>query len=277
MKAKLFDYIDRDNLIFNLSGLTKLECFICLTCSVMLSYDIRYVLFVTVLSGIFFKMSGLEFKQIKLMLIYVIIFLLMNFLLTYLFSPQYGPEIYGTCHELFRINSRYTVTLEQLLYQTTKIMKYASMVPMGMVFLLTTNPSEFAASLNRVGCSYKGAYALSLTLRYFPDMIRNYQDIALAQQSRGLDLSRKEKLGTRARNVVNICVPLIFSTLDRIELISNAMDLRGFGKHKKRTWYVARPIRYADWCAMAVCALVLAGSLGLSFFINGSRFWNPFV
>ena len=277
MKTKLFDYIDRDNFIFNLSGLTKLICFICMTFSVMFSYDIRYVLFVLVLSGIFFRMSELEFKQIKLMLIYVAIFLLMNFVLTYLFSPQYGTEIYGTSHELFRFSGRYTVTMEQLLYQITKITKYASVVPLGMVFLLTTNPSEFAASLNRVGCSYKGSYAVSLTLRYFPDIIRDYQDIALAQQSRGLDLSRKEKVGTRVKNIMNICVPLIFSTLDRIELISNAMDLRGFGKNKKRTWYVAKPLTKGDWLSMVVGILILLGSICMSVFVNGSRFWNPFV
>lgn len=277
MKAKLFDYIDRDNFIFNLSGLTKLVCFICMTFSVMFSYDTRYILLVMVISVIIFKASGLQFKQIKLMTIYVIVFLLMNFLLTYLFSPKYGTEIYGTTHEIFRFTSRYTVTLEQLLYQVTKITKYASVVPLGMIFLLTTNPSEFAASLNRVGLNYKGTYALSLTLRYFPDMIRDYQDIALAQQSRGLDLSKKEKVGTRVKNIMNICVPLIFSTLDRIELISNAMDLRGFGKHKKRTWYVAKPLRKGDWGAIAFGIVVLAGSLCMTFLVNGSRFWNPFV
>lgn len=277
MKAKLFDYVDRDNFIFNLSGLTKLVCFICMTFSVMFSYDIRYILFVMALSVIIFKASELKFKQIKLMMIYVIIFLLMNFLLTYLFSPQYGTEIYGTSHEIFRFSTRYTVTLEQLLYQVTKITKYASVVPLGMIFLLTTNPSEFAASLNRVGLSYKGTYALSLTLRYFPDMIRDYQDIALAQQSRGLDLSKKEKLGVRVKNIMNICIPLIFSTLDRIELISNAMDLRGFGKKKKRTWYVAKPMRRGDWAAIVFGALILVGSLCMTFLVNGSRFWNPFI
>lgn len=277
MKAKLFDYIDRDNFIFNLSGLTKLICFICMTFAVMFSYDIRYILFVLVLSGIFFKMSGLAFKQIKIMLIYVVIFLLMNFVLTFLFSPQYGTEIYGTKHEIFHIAGRYVVTQEQLLYQITKLTKYASVVPLGMIFLLTTNPSEFAASINRIKVPYKGAYALSLTLRYFPDMIRDYNDIALAQQSRGLDLSKKEKLGTRVKNIMNICVPLIFSTLDRIELISNAMDLRGFGKHKNRTWYVAKPLRKGDWLAMAFSALVLVGSFCMTAFVNGSRFWNPFV
>ena len=93
MKSKLFDYIDRDNFIYNLSGLTKLVAFICLTFSVMFSYDIRYILFVALLSIIFFRMSGVQFRQIKLMLIYVAIFLLMNFLLTFLFSRSMEPRL----------------------------------------------------------------------------------------------------------------------------------------------------------------------------------------
>ena len=51
MKSKLFDYIDRDNFVYNLSGLTKLLAFVCFTFSVMFSYDIRYILFVLVLSN----------------------------------------------------------------------------------------------------------------------------------------------------------------------------------------------------------------------------------
>lgn len=277
MKSKLFDYTERDNFIYNLSGLTKLICFFFLTFAVMFSYDIRCILGVMALSLIFFKISEITFQQVKIMVIYVIIFLSLNFLLTYLFDPQYGVSIYGTCHEIFRFNARYTVTLEQLLYQVTKTLKYASVVPLGMLFLLTTNPSEFAASINRVGCSYKGAFALSLTLRYFPDLIRDYNNIALAQQSRGLDLSKKEKLLTRAKNIMNICVPLIFSTLDRIDLISNAMDLRGFGKNKKRTWYVAKPLKKEDWMSMGFCGIVFILTVCVSVFINQSRFFNPFA
>ena len=74
-------------------------------------------------------------------------------------------------------------------------------------------------------------------MRYFPDIQRDYGDISLAQQARGLDLSHKAKLSDRFKNALLIIIPLIFSTLDKIELISNAMDLRGFGKEKKRTWY----------------------------------------
>lgn len=277
MKAKLFDYIERDNFIYNLSGLTKLACFFLMTFAVMFSYDIRLIGTVMILSLIFLRFSGITFQQVRLMLIYVAIFLTLNFVLTYLFSPLYGVEVYGTRHELFSFGGRYVITSEQLLYQVTKTLKYASVVPLGIIFFLSTNPSEFAASINRVGVPYKVAYAFSLTLRYFPDLIRDYQDISAAQQCRGLDLSKKEKLGTRVKNVMNICIPLVFSTLDRIEMISNTMDLRSFGKEKKRTWYAARSLRRGDFIAIFFCALVFASSLSLTAFVNHSRFYNPFM
>ncbi len=277
MKAKLFDYVERDNIIFNLSGLTKIVCFIFLTFSVMFTYDLRSILIVMAFSFYILHLSEIKFSQVKLMLYYTLIFLVMNFFLTYLFSPTYGVDIYGTYHEIFRFNDHYVITLEQLLYQFTKLFKYASVIPLGMCFLLTTNPSEFAASLNSIGVPYKATYAISLTLRYFPDMIRDYNDIALAQQSRGLDLSKKEKLMTRINNIMNICIPLIFSTMDRIELITNAMDLRGFGKKKKRTWYSLKALTKGDFISMLLCGLLLVGVIYVAIFVNHGRFWNPFI
>ena len=41
MKSKLFDYIERDNFVFNLSGVTKLICFLLLSFGVMFSFDAR--------------------------------------------------------------------------------------------------------------------------------------------------------------------------------------------------------------------------------------------
>jgi len=277
MKDKLFDYVERDNWVFNLSGVTKLICFLLLSASVMFTYDIRTILVVMVLSFAVLRVSGITFRQIRVMLWAVVLFLVVNFILTYVFNPTYGVEVYGTCHEIFRFSSRYTVTWEQILYQVSKFFKYGAVIPLGMLFLLTTNPSEFAASLNGIKISYKAAYALALTLRYFPDTIRNYNDISVAQQSRGLDLSKKEKLSVRIKNVMNICVPLIFSTMDRIDVISNAMDLRGFGKHKKRTWYAKRPMQKLDFVCIAVCCVILIAVILIAVFINHGRFWNPFI
>ena len=277
MKTKLFDYVERDNFVYNLSGLTKLLCFLFLTFTSMYAYDIRIILVMMVFSFIMLKISQIRFEQIRLMIIYVLIFLLLNFVLTYLFSPQYGTEIYGTSHVLIKGVGRFNLTEEQLLYQVTKTMKYASVVPLGILFILTTNPSEFASALNGIRVSYKAALALSLTLRYFPDLVREYHDIAIAQQGRGVDLSSREKLGKRIRNVMNIFVPLIFSTMNRIDIITNAMDLRSFGKHKKRTWYTKTPLRPVDYVCIVFSVSAFVFVVVFSKLCNHGRFWNPFI
>jgi len=274
---KLFSYNSVDTSIHRLSGLTKLLCFLFLTFAVMYSYDLRVVLLVMLFSFIVLWISKIKFSQIRTMVIYVLIFIITNAVISFFFSPEFGVEIYGTRHEIVKLFGNIYLTQEQLLYQVTKLFKYASVIPFGMIFLLTTNPSEFASSINGMGIHYKAAYAVALTLRYFPDIQRDYRDISLAQQARGLDLSHKAKFKDRFKNALLIIIPLIFSTLDRIELISNAMDLRGFGKSKKRTWYTSKKLDKQDIFAIALSALIFAGSLCVSAFINHSRFYNPFI
>ena len=275
-KFKLFSYDRVDTAIHRLSGLTKLICFLFLSFAVIYSYDIRAILFVMAFSIAILLVSKIKFSQIKLMVVYVLIFLVTNAVISFFFSPEMGSELLGTRTVIGELYGRYDLTAEQVLYQVTKLFKYASVIPLGMIFLLTTNPSEFASSLNRVGVHYNAAYAVSLTLRYFPDMQRDYRDISLAQQARGLDLSHKAPFKDRFKNALLIIIPLIFSSLDRIELISNAMDLRGFGKNKTRTWYTSRKFSRQDYTAILISALIFLGTVAVSIFINQSRFFNPF-
>ena len=276
-KMKLFSYNFIDTPIHRLSGLTKLICFLLLTFAVMFSYDIRVVLAVMAFSIYILLVSRIRYSQIRLMVIYVLIFLVTNAIITFFFAPEQGVSIYGTRQEIIKLFGPYTLTWEQLFYQVTKFFKYASVIPLGIIFLLTTNPSEFASSLNGIHVNYKAAMAVALTLRYFPDIQRDYRDISLAQQARGLDLSHKAKLTARFKNALLIIIPLIFSSLDRIDTISNAMDLRGFGKNKTRTWYTSRKMTRLDYSALVVSTLIFITTICVSVFINHSRFYNPFL
>ena len=174
------------------------------------------------------------------------------------------------------IAGRYDVTSEQLFYMLNISLKYFVALPVAILFISATNPSEFAASLNRIGVKYTVAYSVALALRYIPDIQREYHDISQAQQARGIEMSRKESLSKRLKSASAILIPLILSSMDRIETISNAMELRGFGKNKKRTWYMGRKFSRLDILAMVFCALLLVISLSLNA-MNGSRFWNPFI
>lgn len=277
MKIKLFSYNQLDTFVHRLSGVTKLLCFLLLTSAVMFTYDIRVILVVFVLSIIMVCVAKIKYKQIKPMLIYVFVFLLLNFVLTYLFAPNYGPELYNSRQVLFHIAGNYDVTKEQLFYQITKLMKYLSAIPLGFIFFLTTNPSEFASSMNGIKVPYKACTSLSLTLRYFPDIQKDYIDVSCAQQARGLDNSKKAKLKDRISNTTKIIIPLLFSTLDRIELITNAMDLRGYGKYNKRTWYSYKKLNKSDYISIVVSVLLLGLSLFMRIFVVKSMYYNPFI
>lgn len=276
-KMKLFSYNTADSPIHRLTGLTKLICFLLLTFAVMFSYDIRVILAVTVFSVFVLRLSKIRFSQIRLMIVYVLIFVLANAVISFFFSPEQGVKIYRTRHDIVDLYGGYKLTWEQIFYQVTKFFKYFSVIPFGIIFLLTTNPSEFASSLNGIGVNYKAAFAVALTLRYFPDVQRDYHEISQAQQARGLELSHKAKFSERFKNSLLIVIPLIFSSLDRIELISNAMDLRGFSKSKTRTWYTSRKLTSADYTALAISVLILLATVGVSVFVNRSRFYNPFI
>ncbi|WP_197468104.1 energy-coupling factor transporter transmembrane component T, partial [Neptuniibacter marinus] len=71
-------------------------------------------------------------------------------------------------------------------------------------------------------------------------------------------ISKSTPLFQRMQNVAKILGPLIFSSLDRADEISNAMTLRGFGRHATRTWYSAKPLHKTDKiCLVMVAAIVV--------------------
>lgn len=274
--TNLFNYIDRPSPIHRLTGACKLVCLLLWSVAAMTSFYTPLLAALTVAALILFRTAKLRVKDISFTLGAMIVYVILNNVLIYLFSPGHGAQLYGSRTVLLTLPGRYSLTAEQLFYHLNVVLKNACTIPIVLLFVCTTNPSEFAASLNRIGVSYRISYAVALTLRYIPDIQREYHDISLAQQARGVEMSKKASLIHRLKAASTILIPLVLSSLDRIEVISNAMELRGFGKGKKRTWYAGRDFTRADWLSMAACALLVLLSLTLTA-LNGGRFYNPFV
>lgn len=276
MNTEMLSYIKKDSPIHKLTGATKLICFLLWTIAAMITYDTRVLIGLFIAGIIVFKISKIKFEDVSFILYFILFFLLLNALLIFVFSPYQGVDIYGSRTDLFHLIGPYTVTKEQLFYELNVILKYFATIPMALLFILTTDPSEFAASLNKIGVSYKVAYTVSIALRYIPDVQRDYKDISFAQQARGIDLSSKEKLSKRIKNSAAILMPLIFSSLERIDKISLAMELRAFGNNKKRTWYNSRKFGKIDYISIVILLMIVAISIAMVK-VNGSRFYNPFI
>ena len=183
--------------------------------------------------------------------------------------------IYGSKTVLLHLAGRYSVTEQQLLYHANVVLKYTATIPVVILFISTTQPSEFAASLNKIGVSYKVSYSVSLALRYIPDVLDEFHAISLAQQARGVELSGKESLIKRLKGATAILMPLILSSMERIEVVSNAMELRCFGKEPKRTWYRERKFTALDYGTIILGFVLIGISIALQF-VNGGPYWNPF-
>ena len=272
----LFNYIDRPSPIHRLTGACKLLCLITWSLAAMTSFYTPLLVVLTVASFVLFRVARLKVKDISFMLGLMSVYIVLNNVLIFLFSPDHGSGIYGTKTVLFSLFGPYDVTAEQLFYHLNVILKTACTIPIVLLFVCTTNPSEFAASLSRIGVSYKISYTVALALRYIPDIQREYRDISLAQQARGTEMSKKASLVNRLKAASSILIPLILSSMERIETISNAMELRGFGKGAKRSWYSGRKFSSMDILSIAVCTALLIVSLLITF-LNGGRYFNPFV
>ena len=276
MNSEMLSYIKKDSPIHKLTGATKLIAFLLWTIVAMITYDTRLLVAMLVIGIVSFKISKIEFKEISFVLYFIMAFLMLNAIMIFVFSPEQGVSIYGTRTVLLHLVGPYTITAEQLFYELNVILKYFATIPMALLFILTTDPSEFAASLNKIGVNYKAAYSISIALRYIPDIQKDYKDIAFAQQARGIDLSSKEKLFKRIKNAASILMPLIFSSLERIDKISIAMELRAFGTNKKRTWYKRKQFTKSDYRAIILFILLLIVALVLVK-VDGGRFYNPFI
>ncbi len=272
----LFNYISRKSPIHELTGATKLVCVLLWTFATMITYDTRILIALPVIAFILFWISKIKLKDVSFMIGFTLVFMVLNNVLVFLFSPEHGVGLYGTCHQLVPLWGGKYLTAEQLWYHLNLVLKYLSSIPMILLFVCTTQPSEFAASLNRIGVKYTIAYSVSLALRYIPDIQSEYNDISKAQQARGVEMSKKVSLVKRLKSASTILVPLIIMSMDKIETISNAMELRGFGKNRKRTWYMARPFTKWDILSMVICALLLALSI-YSNISRGTRFWSPWM
>lgn len=274
MSRFMLAYVERPSPLHALTGAAKLGVFILWSVLVMAGYDARVMGAMAILGILLFIISRVRFRDVSFIFKMIFFFLFFNLLAIYLFAPEQGTAIYGTRHVLLEGKGRYSLTAEQLFYEFNVLLKYLSIIPAAVLLIVTTHPSEFAASLNRIGLPYTAAYAVSLALRYIPDIQRDYENISQAQQARGLELSRKASPLKRLKGAARILLPLIFSSLDRIDTISRAMELRGFGKHKKRTWYSGRPFRALDRAALIIAFLLFILGLWVSF-RDGSRFYNP--
>ncbi len=274
--SRLISYEKKNTPVHRLSGFTKLVFFIVWCMASAMTFETGILLLMLVLGLAIYKISDVKWKQVSAIFAAVVFFMVINLVFIFFFAPYQGSEIYGTRTDIVHMFGNYTLTREQLFYEFNVFIKYFTVVPAVFIFLTATDPSELASSLNGIGVPYSIAYSLEIALRYIPDVQDEFRRIRNAQEARGIEMSSKGKLIDRIKNVATIIFPLLFSTMERIDVVSNAMELRGFGKKKKRSWYSRKQLVFADYAVIVFIVLFFVVTMIITY-ADGNRYYNPFV
>ncbi|MGN1343305.1 MAG: energy-coupling factor transporter transmembrane component T family protein [Traorella sp.] len=283
MDERLFvNLVPGNTFLDKLTGKTKVRTFIICILILIATWDFRII-------GSFFVMSMIalislkpNWKKVSAVMGFVSVMNLFNLFLLWIIKPNYGLEVCGGSTVLFQLTSFYVITAETMWYFVVRFFKMFTSFILSLTFIQSITPSELAAGLYSIKVPYKICTVFSLAFRYIPDITKDFHNIKISMQARGMELdSEKVGLFKRLKQNILILVPLIVTSFDRVGNISNAMDLRGFGKKKTRTYYCEHDETKDDKLMKVVYCLLLIAFVALVItriiFPAKYEVWTPWI
>lgn len=243
----MFSYIEQDSFLHRLNPMVKL--FVILAITILISVSFYPVLPITtfVLSFLVICIGGkFSFWQIlnriRFFLAVAASFIFFMFLLKGLDNPGASYHIF-----IFQWNP------EDIVYILSLGTRILAIVTMSMGFVLTTSPNDLVLSLIlQMKLPYVHGYAALAAYRFLPTLQDEIKNIKLAQEIRGIEW--ESGIWNRVRAPFRIMLPLLCNAARRGEWVAIAMESRGLGASKKRTFYKRTKIKKEDiiFCVTAV-------------------------
>ncbi|MEZ9375337.1 energy-coupling factor transporter transmembrane component T family protein [Vibrio cyclitrophicus] len=270
-------YIKTSSWLDKMNAVTKLVMFICWVATAIATFDIRISASMCVIGLAMLFTTKISMSLYRPLLIGMVLFLLFTCSFIFLLEPMQGvwfieSETILIANPWFE---SYNLTQETAWYLLLLFTRYFATLPIALLFITTTNPSEFACALHRLGLSQEKAYSVALTLRYLPTIIDDFNNCRDAQACRGVDSSSDVPLRQRVMNLLRMIMPVLFNSLDKTDMISNALTLRGFGYMNSRSWYSRKPIASMDFIVMFSMVALLCYTI-YSRIISETLIWYPF-
>lgn len=272
--ALTFKYYAGDSLFHRLDGRTKMLILVFWIATVLLFWDARVVAVLFAAGVGLLASARVPWKTMRRPLLIMALFVSFNAVFTNILVPSYASRWVAVQTTLLQAGP-VRVTAETAFYTLVIAMRYLSIFPVAMLFVLTTDPGRIANGIYRAGLGYKAAFVFQIAFRYLPTISHEFLQIANAQRARGLKLDDpKVGVWVRLRRMSNIVIPLIMSSLDRVDVVANAMDLRAFGTTPRRTWYHDYHMHRLDLAVIAGSAAIFLTALTLKLTVFRG-FWLP--
>ena len=275
-------YIPGNSFIHKLDPRTKIMAMILLMITIFwnvgdfLKFPVYFILSIVIY--VLLRISGIKVKTILKSL------KPMMFMMVFLFVINIF--VYQEGYPLFTIPFvNFTLYLESITQTLFIIIRLALMLAVTTILTTTTKPLDMTYGLEWYMSPLKVikfpaheiAMTISIALRFIPTILEETQRIIKAQTSRGVDLEEgtlKEKISA----IISLLIPLLISSFQRSEELSDAMEARGYDPSAIRTRYRVLRFKTVDLVSSIISVLLMTAIILIGVFSNNIEtfFWGLF-
>ena len=133
--------------------------------------------------------------------------------------------------------------------------RFLSLIGVSFLFVATTDPIRLVQGLIQAGLPYRWGYMLITALRFIPGYQDDFNQVRLAIRLKGI---RYQGFSfARLMNMLRyLLVPLLSTTINRVDTLSMSMDGRAFGLYSKRSFMNRLPLTKED-ISIALVGLIV--------------------
>lgn len=133
----------------------------------------------------------------------------------------------------------------------------AGTMPLALMLSITQMSDLSNVLVSKCRVPYKYAFALTTAIRFIPIFAGEMAGIIEAQTSRGVEMDTKnlfKKLGL----ILPLCVPLLITSVKKIEDSAISAEIRGFHLRTNQSSYKRYVVTVGDMAVLAFSALLVA-------------------
>ena len=252
MTTGLLDYMPGESFLHRLNPITKLILSFGLCASCFLSGNQALILGIILLNLLASAMSGIAGKSLRILRSLVKLSIL-------LFTVQALFVREGRI--LLRLPAGIYITDRGLLFSLLFVSRLiAATMPLTLM-LSVTRMSDISNALNRyLRIPYKYTFVLTTAIRFVPLFAGEMAAIIEAQAARGVDFDTRN-IFKKLRLLLPLCVPLLISSVRRVEGGAISAELRGFNFRRPDSGCKRYPLRGGDIAALLVLAAIVAAAV----------------
>lgn len=242
------DYIDGNSLLHKMHPLAKfiLAVAICISAFSTSSYlvligCILFNLILALIAGIF----GRAFRLLKgLIKISLFLFILQVLII------RSGEAVF--------LIGNFPITKNGLINGSYLVLRLISAtLPLSIMISVTKLSDLSNVLVNNLHIPYKYAFTFTTAIRFIPLFGTEMNYIMEAQNSRGVDFETKNPF-KKISLVLPLCVPLLLSSVKKIDSTAISTELRGFHLRKKGQSVKVYKYKFYDFISLLLSASIIA-------------------